>query len=388
MHHVARTFLVPSLLLCVACRDGETQRLAPVTIVPSPLAAAGCSGPDQTFTPPQAPAAVALGTLVIGPNSQICAAGDSETLFATGDLGQVVALDVSAGAPVETELVAPGTIAALLNTLGVGLPPELGGICVLDAGSLLVVELSSNTILEVDRSLPDTVELWAGLPSAVPGFADGPALLPTAACPLGAARFSFTRPTALCPTGESGSSVYVADPGNHALRVVSAGCVTTVCGLGTPMSIDGPLASAGFDSPVGLSTRCSGSLLITESGGHKLRELAFAPSTSFGPSGAVATLAGDGTSATTQGDGEAAQLAGPVSPLATSEQDVYWIDSATGILRRMSGAANTVDCPLAVDCASAIADFTPGGVLSLTQTPGGALYVLDAAAGTLFRVTP
>ncbi|MCK6446890.1 MAG: hypothetical protein L6Q99_10900 [Planctomycetes bacterium] len=391
MIHAPRSVasLVPALSLVVlsACRDGETETTRAIAIVPSPLAAAGCTGPDQVFTAPQTPSQVALAVLDIGPTSQVCAAGDSETLFATGDQAQVVALDVSGGAPVETELVAAGTIAALLNTLGVTSPPELGGIAVLDADTLLVIEMTSNTILSVDRTTPDTVELWAGLPSETPGFADGPAVTATADCPLGFARFGFTTPTALCPTGTTGGSVYVADPANHALRLVSGGCVTTVCGLGAPQSLDGTLGIAGFDTPVGISTRCAGALLVVEAGGNKLRELGFT-SGSFGVSGSVTTLAGDGTEATTQGDGEAAQLAAPVSVLSTSEGDVYWLDSATGILRRMSGAADSVDCPLAVDCASAIADFTPGGVLSLSQTPAGALYVLDADADTLFRVTP
>jgi hypothetical protein len=382
MDSALRASLVLSLCLAAACRDGTTETTAPAGVVPSPLAAAGCTGPDQSFTPPQTANAVALATLVLGAHSTVCAAGDSETLFATGDLGQVVALDVSGGAPVETELVAAGTIATYLNGLGVGSPPDLGGICVLDASSLLVVDSTSNTILKVDRTTPDTVELWAGLPSTTPGFSDGPATVTTANCPFGAARFSFTTPTALCPTGETGSIVYVADPGNHAVRVIAAGCVATLSGLGSADSHDGTFASAGFDTPVGISSRCSGSLLVVEAGGHKLRELA------FGQTGSVVTLAGDGTSATTQGDGEAAELAAPVSVLATAEGDVYWVDSATGILRRMAGAADTVDCPLWTDCASAIADFTPGATLSLTQTPAGALYVLDADAATLYRVTP
>ena len=87
----------------------------------------------------------------------------------------------------------------------------------------------------------------------------------------------------------------------------------------------------------------------------------------------------------------AGPLAQPVSPLATSVDDTYWIDADTGILRRMTGLSDTVDCPLWADCATAVGaggNFTPGGVLSLTQTPAGVLYVLDAAAATLFRVTP
>jgi hypothetical protein len=376
-----------------ACRNGVSNASGKVSVVPSPLSASGCTGPDQTFTPPQTASQVALSVLAIGPTSQVCAAGNAELLYATGDLATVVAIDVGGAVPVETQLVGPTTIQTLLTSLGIGAAPELYGICVLDASSLLVVEHASNTILKVDRALADTVELWAGDPIATPGFSDGPALLPTQDCPLGSARFAFTTPTALCPTGSSGSIVYVADPGNHALRVVSGGCVVTIAGTGSPFFFDGSLQAVGFDTPVGLSATCSGTLLVAESGaagagGNRVRQLSLGQPNFFGLTGTVTTKAGDGTSATVQGDGPAAQLAAPVSLLATSEQDVYWIDSATGILRRMRGKQDTVDCPLWPDCASALADFTPGAVLSLTQTPGGVLYVLDAGAQKLYRVTP
>ncbi len=381
------------LVASTACRNGETSSSSGVAILPSPLSASGCTGPDQTFTPPQTPTEVALATLSIGPTSQVCAAGDAELLFATGDLATVVAIDVSGANPVETQLVGAGTIANLLSSFGIGAPPELYGICVLDLNSLLVVEHTSNTILLVDRHSADTVSLFAGDPNRTPGFADGPATTATQNCPFGSSRFAFIAPTALCPTGSTGSDVYVADIGNHALRLISGGCVFTIAGTGAPFAQDGSIQIAGFDSPDGLSTTCSGSLLIAESGaagvgGHRLRQLALGKPTFFGLTGTVSTKAGNGTDATLQGDGQAAELGAPMSPLATKGDDVYWIDSSTGILRRMRGLHDTVDCPLWPDCASALADFTPGGVLSLTQTPNGVLFVLDATAQKLFRVTP
>ena len=56
-----------------------------------------------------------------------------------------------------------------------------------------------------------------------------------------------------------------------------------------------------------------------------------------------------------------------------------------------TGAGDTVDCPLWADCGVAVANggrFSGGGVFSLTQTPVGKLYVLDAGAGTLYYVQP
>lgn len=381
------------VLALAACRKQDEQSGGTVVaLVPWPESAAGCTGPDQVFMPPQVPTRVALAQVLIGPSSQVAAAGDAELLFVSGDLATVWQIDVT-GAPVETSLVDPGTVQALLVPFGIGAAPVLSGICVLDQATLLVQEQTSNTILAVDRATPNTVTLFAGEPNIATGFADGPATLPTAECPLGTARFALSAPAQLVPTGPGGGDVFLVDPGNHALRLISGGCVTTLAGTGSPFFVDGPIQSAGFSSPVGLTVRCSGSLLVAELGaaggsGRRIRQAVFGQPDFFGPTGNIATLAGDGIDATVEGDGILAQVAAPASLLATSGEDVYWIDTTTGILRRMSGSADTVDCPLWPDCASATADFTAGARSSLTQTPSGVLYVLDPAAGELLRVTP
>jgi hypothetical protein len=383
-------------LLFAACRNSDGGPTG-ITLVPSSAGANGCSGPDQTFTPPQTPAPVVLATLQIGPLSQITSAGDAELLYATGANATVVSLDVSIAPPVEVEIVAAGQVAALLTALSppINTAPELSGIAVLDAGTLLVMEHTSNTILAVDRTAGSSPQVlfWAGLPDENGGFADGPALAVTGG--PGQARFHFSGPGALLPTAPAGAFVFVADTGNHAVRSIGGGFVSTLAGTGSPFFKDGSLQQAGFDSPAGLSLSCAGKILVTERGsrpsGNRLRQIQLGPKTFFGQTGTVITRAGDGTNATLQGDGVLAMLAAPLSPLATSGQDVYWIDSSTGILRRMRGASDTCDCPLSADCATAVSnggDFTPGGVLSLTQTPAGLLFVMDATAGVLFRVSP
>lgn len=384
-------------LLLAGCRDSKGGPNAP-KLVPSALAASGCSGPDQVFVPPPLPSAVPLAALAIDPWSQVTAAGDAELLFATGAGATVVAIDVSGAAPVETVLVSPGTVDALLAGAAVPGPARLSGVAVLDAGALLVVEHASNTLLRVDRLAPEGVSFFAGEPNAVPGFADGFALAgqpPTA-------RFSFGSPTQVAATAGADKAIFVADPGNHAVRKLSLNppsavyFVSTLAGSGAPFFSDGSLQQAGFDTPSGLSLTCSGTLLVSESGaagagGHRLRQIVLGVPSFFGPSGNVLTRAGDGTQATLQGNGTSAALAAPRSPLATKGSDTYWLDSASGILRRMGGAQDQVDCPLWPDCASAVAaggDFTPGAALSLTQTPAGVLFVLDPDAATLWRVTP
>jgi hypothetical protein len=170
--------------------------------------------------------------------------------------------------------------------------------------------------------------------------------------------------------------------------------VVTIAGNGVPFFSDGDLSSASFDMPSGLSIGCNGVLIVSERGGdgygNRVRMLEIGQAFPFGGFlGTVLTIAGTGIAETTPGVGAAAGVDVPVSPLATSQGDVYWVDSGSGVLRRRR-EDGTVDCPLAVDCASATSSPTlpPGDQLSLTQTPAGVLYVMDATAGVLYRVTP
>jgi len=381
-----------------ACRNAKNSAPGAVAIVPSTQGANGCSGPDQVFAPPQVPTPLALTTLVIGPASQVTASGTGEVLYATGDGGQVVAIDVSTSTPVEAEILpagsGSGTVAQLLQNAGIATPPVLSGIAVLDADRLLVVEETSNTLIAVGRTPPALVSFWAGQPDETPGFADGLAQGGTLL-----ARFSLGTPTQICPTGDLPPRVFVADAGNHAVRLVAADPtglyrVVTIAGNGVPFFSDGDLSSASFDTPSGLSIGCNGVLIVSERGGdgygNRVRMLEIGQAFPFGGFlGTVLTIAGTGIAETTPGIGAAAGVDVPVSPLATSQGDVYWVDSGSGVLRRRR-EDGTVDCPLAVDCASATSSptFPPGDQLSLTQTPAGVLYVMDATAGVLYRVTP
>jgi len=376
--------------LASACRNAKEGDVNSSPIAPNTAGVNGCSGADQAFTSGQTPVVVALATLDIGPHSRLTAAAGAELLYATGDGAQVVAIDLAGPAPVETELVADGTVAALLALEGVAGTPQLSGLAVLDADTLLVVEHASNTILSVDRTTPDTVGFFAGQPDAVPGFADG-----AATGPAGLARFSFGAGAELCPSGELVPRVFVTDPGNHAVRVVEDGFVVTLAGRGFALYVDGELDGAAFDTPSGLSVTCDDRLLVTERGGNgfgqRLRALSIGGPNPFGGFfGAAATLVGDGGAATSGGPSLAgAQVAGPQAPLVSSSGEIYWVDAETGVLRRRQ-VDGECDCPLHDDCASAVLtpDFPAGNAISLARTAGGDLYALDATAGVFYRVTP
>lgn len=372
------------------CRDATSSGAVLTPIVPSSFGANGCRGPNQVFTAPQAATAIVLATYASDPSSQISAVAGGEALVATGAGATVFTIDFTTGVPVETEIVGGTTVQDLIAGAGVAGAPELSGIAVSSTDRLLVVERTSNTILSIERSAPFTVAFFAGRPDASPGFSDtivrGSVILP---------RFHFSAPTQLCPTGDAAQRVFVADPGNHAIRMIDAlGVVSTIAGAGAAYFADGDLSDAAFDTPTGLSIACNGVLIVAEEGGsgagHRLRSLSIGSVSPFGGFfGSAGTLVGSGVDASVEGDGAGAHVARPQSPIVTSAGEIYWIDSDTGVLRRYR-VDGSVDCPLASDCASAVAtpDFPPGHAFSLTETDGGVLYVLDATAGVLYRVTP
>lgn len=82
------------------------------------------------------------------------------------------------------------------------------------------------------------------------------------------------------------SAVFVADTNNHVLRKIENGIVSTFAGTGHPGSVDGAASNADFKQPVGLGFNSAGELIVADSGNHQIRRVA---------AGVVTTIAGSGT---------------------------------------------------------------------------------------------
>ncbi len=372
-----------------ACREGESQSGSQFLPIPaSPFGNQGCNGPIEPLVDPVP--VVSNGdqpSISFGPNSQMVAAAGSETLYYTGADGGVHQLDPAG----PTDVVLADKAAILVAIRPIMTDPQLSGITILDNDGLVVVDQTSNALLIVSRTPGLPVFVFAGLPSEAPGFADGFA---------NQIRFSFTVPTQVLTTGTG--LLYVADPGNHCIRLLTAGPVPvceTVAGTGAPFFQDGELLETGFDTPSGVNVSCGGELLVTElgaagQGGHRLRSLAVGTRAFFGGfDGTSTTLAGDGTADSIEGPGVMARLDAPVAPVSSeddpqtpaNEAFIFWVDSGTGILRRYDVSTGFADCPLSPGCATE--DFAGRTGFSLAITDSGALYVLDGEMGTLYRVT-
>ena len=145
--------------------------------------------------------------------------------------------------------------------------------------NLYVADALNNCVRKIDPA--GVVTTIAGNTGKA-GFADGDA-----------ATALFRDPAGIAVSAD-GRTIYVADTGNHKIRKIQNGAVSTVAGVAGPADADGypeggfrngPGAQAMFNQPYGL-TLTEGVLLVADSGNHMIRAIS--------PSGNVTTVCGNG----------------------------------------------------------------------------------------------
>jgi hypothetical protein len=146
------------------------------------------------------------------------------------------------------------------------------GVSVAPDESIVVVDAGDNAIYRLRNGIVDRV---AGASTrihdtagAVGGYRDGPALAA-----------SFDRPTAAIERNDG--AILVADSGNHCIRLIANGMVSTYAGSTTAGSADGEKRAASFNNPDGLAFAPDGALLVADYG-NGIRRIA--------PDGTVTTI--------------------------------------------------------------------------------------------------
>ena len=159
---------------------------------------------------------------------------------------------------------------------------------------------------------------------------------------------------------DSAGNVYIADTGNNAIRRVNtSGMITTVAGSGLPgYSGDGGLATrAQLGNPFAVAVDASGSLFITDLSGRVRKVL---------PDGTILTIAGAGPVGYA-GDGGAATSANlnrPAGIAVSATGSVYVADSANNAVRRLDPVGAGVSIAAVVNgAANTTGPIAPGEVI-------------------------
>jgi hypothetical protein len=276
--------------------------------------------------------------------------------------------DGSAGdIPPFSELLA-GNLGGPGNVDGAGMTARFDGpayIAIDRAGNLYVSDARNHTIRKITAA--GMVSTLAGTAGVI-GSADGTG--PAA---------SFNHPAGVAV--DSDSDVFVADQGNHTIRLVTTdGVVTTLAGVaGTAGSADGAGDQARFNSPSGLGLWLSDDaelgIYIADTGNHTIRHM--------GKAGGVATIAGTaGMPGSVDARDVNARFNSPSGVTGDRDGNIYVADTGNNTIRSITPGAVMVTTIAGTPGTTGRADGT-GAAASFDQPtsiyldPGHVLWVAD-----------
>jgi uncharacterized protein (TIGR03437 family) len=240
------------------------------------------------------------------------------------------------------------------------------GVCA-TTDAFYVVDTENHRLLRVPR---------AGTVSAVAGNGS-----PGNAGDTGPAPFAQLSSPLACTVDFAGN-IYIADTGNHAVRMVSAtGVITTVAGTGGAGFIgdEGPATSARLLWPSGVAIDGQGTLYISDTGNHRIRAV--------DSQGVIHSIAGTGTQGYGGDGGPAldAQLDSPGGLVLDGSGNLYVADTGNHRVRKLKPVITppapqvVPPAPALVNAASRRAGPVAPGQLAIVQ--GGGLGPATPAAG-------
>ncbi len=285
------------------------------------------------------------GSVRFGEPFGIAVSGDGTIYVSDGDAGRIFQ-------------IAPGgarrTVAENLNVpSAIAFAPD---------GTLVFAETGSHTIKRLELQ-SGRVTIIAGTENKA-GFADG----------SGAAAL-FNAPVGVAVAADG--TIFVADTYNDRIRAIDAGGqVRTIAGGGEPGYRDAATGEgARFDTPCGLAVDLDGTLVVADTGNHRLRRVRVGEE--------VTTIAGTGAQDVFDGTPQEASFNEPTSIAIDSDGKIYIADAGGSAVRVCSFGFWPQVSTLTGDKGAGLLDGTldqarlsrPTGV---SLSPAGTLLIADS----------
>ena len=182
-------------------------------------------------------------------------------------------------------------------------------------------------------------------------------------------------------------NVYIADRDNCVIRKVSNGVITTMAGNGTEgySGDNGPATSATLNLPEGVATDTHGNVYIADTGNHVVRKVSNGVITTFAGSGPAGGSPGNNGPAT------GAALGNPTGVAVDAMGNVYIADSSNNVIREVSnGVITTIAGNWAPEYSGDNGPATSAGLSgpeSVAVDATGNLYIADRGNQVIRKVS-
>lgn len=235
------------------------------------------------------------------------------------------------------------------------------GIAVSADGTIFISDAGESN--RIRKLTPDgAVATFAG---GVEGFADGPG-----------AQAAFNTPSGIAL--DKAGNLFVADTGNNRIRKIAPdGQVSTIAGDGVAGYVDGPASQARFDGPVGVAVDENGTVYVTDTYNDRIRVIS---------NGQVNTVAGGNGPGYVDGEPSLARFDTPCAVVVTADGTLIVADTGNHRLRKITSDRQVTTVPVAFPGDANPADLRRP--MGLAVTHDGFLYITEPDRARVVQIAP